>query len=60
MPAVRALGRSVTLAVLGLARIVLPAFGVVPPEWLMTAGHDQLSARRSPTDPHPPDHHTKT
>lgn len=41
MPVVRALRRSVTMAVLGLARIVLPVFGVVPPEWLMKAGREQ-------------------
>ena len=32
-----ALGRALTAAALELARLALPAFGVVPPEWLMTA-----------------------
>ena len=38
MRVVQAVGRAVTMAVLGLARLILPAFGVVPPEWLMNGG----------------------
>lgn len=44
MPVIRALRRAVTMALLGLARIVLPVFGVVPPEWLMNAGREQPPA----------------
>ena len=55
MPVVRALRRAVMMAVFGLARIVLPVFGVVPPEWLMKAGREQPPATASSRDARPGD-----
>jgi hypothetical protein len=47
MRVIRVLRGAVMMAVFGLARIVLPAFGVVPPEWLMNAGREQPSVTAS-------------
>jgi hypothetical protein len=50
MRIIRILRRAVMMAVFGLARIVLPAFGVVPPEWLMNAGREQPPVTASSRD----------
>ncbi len=50
MRVIRVLRRAVMMAVFGLARIVLPAFGVVPPEWLMNAGREQPPVTASSRD----------
>jgi hypothetical protein len=47
---VKAVERAVTIAALGLARLVLPAFGVVPPEWLMNRSRKRTSPSPSSSE----------